>query len=351
MNPPTHQHCRVPDLVYILAASHSGSTLLAMLLGAHPQAVTVGELSPSNIGDLAQYRCSCHARFLECAFWQRVAGALAAHGADFALDDFHTRYQAVSGPLAQRLLRPLHRGPLLETLRDAALSLCPSWRAAYPRLRDNNRALIDVLREISGRSVVIDSSKSAVRLKFLLRIPDLDIKVVRLIRDGRGVALACVDPERFADAADPGLRGRRSAERRSLAVAAHEWRRSNDEAECLLARLDRRRWIDVRYERLCSDPEAVLHDVFSFLGLDPARRVRDFRTAEHHVLGNGMRLDTTSDIRLDERWRTELTREDLAVFERIAGKLNRAYGYVSSTTAAQNERRVRPRPQLATQHL
>ena len=39
------------DLVYILAASHSGSTLLAMLLSTHPEICTVGELKATNLGD------------------------------------------------------------------------------------------------------------------------------------------------------------------------------------------------------------------------------------------------------------------------------------------------------------
>jgi hypothetical protein len=34
-------------LAYILAASHSGSTLLSMLLGSHPQIATVGEMKPA----------------------------------------------------------------------------------------------------------------------------------------------------------------------------------------------------------------------------------------------------------------------------------------------------------------
>ena len=40
----------LPRLAYLLAASHSGSTLLAMLLGAHPEACTAGELKATNLG-------------------------------------------------------------------------------------------------------------------------------------------------------------------------------------------------------------------------------------------------------------------------------------------------------------
>ena len=53
----------------------------------------------------------------------------------------------------------------------------------------------------------------------------------------------------------------------------------------------------------------------------------DFRSKGPHVIGNGMRMDSTSDIRLDERWRQELSQDDLRVFDSVAGPLNRQYGY------------------------
>ena len=109
--------------------------------------------------------------------------------------------------------------------------------------------------------------------------------------------------------------------------AAREWRRSNEEAEHVLEGLDPGRWIEVRYEGVCSDPAGQLARLCNLLGVVPRGLARDFRSAEHHVLGNGMRLDTTSEVRLDDRWRSVLTPEDLAAFDRIAGGLNRRYGY------------------------
>jgi len=60
--------------------------------------------------------------------------------------------------------------------------------------------------------------------------------VIRLIRDGRAVALTYMDPAGFADAKDPSLRaggmgGDRRREKLTMAQAAREWRRSNEEAE------------------------------------------------------------------------------------------------------------------------
>lgn len=321
-------------LAYILAASHSGSTLLAMLLNAHPEVCTVGELKATrrSLGDPEQYRCSCGQRIRVCPFWQRVSTALAARGVAFDITDAQTSFRELNGRFTRRLAAALHRGPLFERVRDLTLSLSPTWRRAHDRVQQRNAALVRTLLELTGARVVVDSSKVALRLKYLLRNSALDIRVIRLIRDGRAVALTYLDPARFADASDPTLRGggtgdQRREEQMPIAQAAAAWRRSNEEAEHLLSRLDPGRWITVHYEQLCTQTDAVLTRLFEFLGVDPARAVRDFRAVEHHVVGNGMRLDATAEVRLDERWRRHLSAAELEVFERAAGRLNRRYGY------------------------
>ena len=322
------------QLAYILAASYSGSTLLSMLLGSHRQIATVGEikLSPNAMGEISRYRCSCGQFIRRCVFWNKVKEGMARRGYDFDIADAGTDYQTVDSRYARRLLGPLHRGALLEGLRDCALGLSPSWRRRLPEIQKRNAALVSTIAKITGAKVVSDSSKIAVRLKYLLRNPELDVKVLRLIRDGRGVALTYMDPAGFADANDPALRcggsgGNRQAERLSMAQAAYQWRRCNQEAEHLLRRLDKSQWIEIRYEDLCRDTENTLGRLFEFLGLDPGERARNFRAVENHVVGNGMRLDRTSKISLDERWRSVLTDQDLRIFDREAGKMNRRYGY------------------------
>jgi hypothetical protein len=165
-----------------------------------------------------------------------------------------------------------------------------------------------------------------------MRNPELDVKVIRLIRDGRAVALTCMDPAGFADSRDPskragGMGSDREKERLSMAQAAYQWRRCNEEGEHVLRPLAKARWIEIHYEGLCTNPDATLSRLFTFLGVDPDKRIVDFRSVEQHVVGNGMRLDTTSEIRLDERWRETLTEQDLRVFNDVAGELNRRYGY------------------------
>jgi hypothetical protein len=323
----------MPHLAYILAASHSGSTLLAMLLNAHPEVCSVGELKATNLGDVERYRCSCGALIRQCRFWASVSQAMAERGIPFDITDARTDFRAGASAYARWLLGPLHRGRVLEGLRDAALAMSPSWHRGLRQVQQRNLTLVETVCELTGARVVVDSSKVALRLKYLLRNPDLDVRVVRLVRDGRAVALTYTDPATFADARDPSLRGGgcggdRPGERLSLAQAARAWRRSNEEAKNLLATLDPSRWTSIRYEDLCVSPRDVLAGVFTFLGLDPGKAAADFRSVEHHVVGNGMRLDSTSEVRLDERWKSVLTEDDLQVFQAVAGDMNRRYGYV-----------------------
>jgi hypothetical protein len=321
-------------LVYLLAASHSGSTLLAMLLGSHPDVCTVGELKATSLGSVDTYRCSCGAPIRQCEFWTGITSAMAARGIAFDIGRAGTDLRSGASGYVTRLLKPLHRGPGLEMLRDIALNLSPGWKEHLRRVDAANAALVSCIKERTGARVIVDSSKIGIRLKYLLRNPAFDVKVVRVVRDGRAVALTYMDPERFADAKDPRLRGGgagapRDAERLPLTQAAREWRRSNEEAEALLSTLDRSRWMEVRYESVCGATSDTLDRVFAFAGVEPGRAPKDFRSVVQHVIGNGMRLDTSSEIRLDDRWRSTFTESDLREFDAVAGDLNRRLGYTT----------------------
>ncbi len=315
-------------MAYILAPSHSGSTLLAMLLASHPQVTTVGELNLSAVDDPARYPCSCGQLLRSCGFWTSVAARVGAFDATNAGTDF----RAIQSRLVQRLLRPLHRGPALEAARDAALTLCSAWRQAYPGIQRANAALVGAVLDETGATVVVDSSKIGIRLKFLLRNPELDVRVVRLVRDGRAVALTYMDPARFADAQDPALRGGgtgggREHERLPIEAAAHEWRRSHEEGLAIVRGLPRSAWTEVRYEALCQDTDATLRGVFDLIGVDTTVPRQDFRARPLHVVGNGMRLDSGRAVTLDDRWRTALSARDRQSFDEVAGGLNRRFGY------------------------
>ena len=297
-------------MAFIMSASHSGSTLLAMLLGAHPEATTIGDTAGTPCRKDPQYRCSCGRLARECPFWARVVREMSNRGFDCGVGDFGTRFEYPEGRFLDRVLGAEHRGPVFEAVRDAFLAISPRWRRRSLEIARRNVALAEAVTETAGADVLVDSSKQPHRLKLLLRIPELRVKVIHLVRDGRGVAHTYIR--------DNGW---------TVGKAAVEWRRSILAAQKLLARLHRSDWTQVLYEDLCAGPRGVLEDLCGFLGLDPARAVLDFRSAGLHVFGNRMRLSEERGVRLDDAWKWELTAASLARFEAIAGRLNRRYGY------------------------
>jgi len=322
------------SVAYILAASHSGSTLLALMMDSHPDICSVGELKVGVLGDLDNYLCSCRRKIVECPFWTDVKNHMHDAGESFEFSDPGTDIRVTNSSVLKRVLRPMVQGPVLEFVRDAVLLALPAWHRHWRGIRRRNRAFLGALGKLSGASVVADSSKVGIRLKYLLRDKSIDVRVVRLIRDGRGVALTYINPSDFADAKASNLRGGGTGNQNSHAAlampsAAQEWVRANEEAEELKKRVGADRVLEIHYEDLCGDTITTLNMVYEFLGVAPlaADVIRDVDNIEHHIVGNGMRLDDDHTIVLDERWKTQLSETQLTEFENVAGAMNSSYGY------------------------
>jgi hypothetical protein len=299
------------NLAYILAASYSGSTLLAMLLGCQQDAITVGEMRVPSLSDPDSYLCSCGEQIKKCQFWNDVSEGMAQRGIPgFDITDAQLSIHYAKSSYLRRLLDPLPRGAFLEMVRTIGLSLSPEWRGHLRNVHQRNSTLVEVLKEITGTKVVVDSSKIAVHLRYLLKAPALKTKVIWLVRDGRAVSNSMLGHGT-----------------KTMADAALSWRRNNEGAERVLSEMPSSQWMFLKYEDFCKQPEETLRGLCKFLGMDASNVVLDFRAKQQHVLGNDMRLKSGSEIRADERWRTKLSKEDLAVFEAVAGDLNKKYGY------------------------
>lgn len=299
-----------PEVAYILSPSYSGSTLLTLLLAGHPDIGTIGELKATAMGDVDRYVCSCGEGITRCAFWTAVGEALARRGVAFDLGDFGTHFRAPGRLVADRALRAVYRGPLFEACRDAALKWLPAGRVALRSVIDRNDALIRTVLDLQEARVFLDGSKDVIRLRHMLDSGRWAIRVIHLVRDGRGAANSYMKHNACG-----------------MAEAAKMWVRTNRQCERLLARMDPDAWIRLRYEDLCRAPADALGEPLRLLGCEPVRADADLRAANHHILGNRMRLRSVGDIRLDEKWRRDLSAADLAAFDRIAGDPNRRYGY------------------------
>jgi len=308
-NDKTQVTHKTRDLIYILAPSYTGSTLLTFLLSQHKDIATIGELKATSRGDLDGYLCSCGLLQRECSFWRRVAEEMRKVDASFRIDDMGTHFRSDTS-LGDRVLHAGIRGRLFEFVRLSMLLVLPGCRNRLHRILERNRLIIDVICDLQQSEVFLDGSKDPIRLKLLNSAGYWNLKMIYLIRNGRGATNSCMRHHGVP-----------------METAAKEWCRAHRECDRMVQELGNDKYITIHYEDLCRNPEETLAKICDFVALDDRSCNLRYRSSEHHILGNQMRLKSTEYIKLDERWKYDLEQEDLDVFERIAGDLNRSYGY------------------------
>ena len=297
-------------LAYIVSSSFSGSTLLTFLLAGHSDIATVGELKGQALGDVDNYDCSCGVRIRTCPFWIELQQRLTKRNVRFSLDEFGTHFRIRHRPMLDRVVRARVRGHLFEAVRNAMLAV---WPGASSFVRDTvqrNAQIIDTITSMRSARVFLDGSKDPVRAAYFRRSGLFDMYLIRMVRDGRGNSCSYMKHH--------GM---------DMSAAATEWRKTYEESQRLYDRFNADHRLNIRYEDLCDDPSGTVNRVTDMLGLDRQPMVADFRSVDQHIVGNAMRLASSSQIRVDQKWRDALTPADIETFERVAGSLNRRLGY------------------------
>ena len=250
-------------LLLIRGLGHSGTTILDLALGAHPQMVGLGEAArilarpaPSDAhrgpaqlrGDLRfERRCTCGEVAADCPVWGPVLAWLPEH------DDCSLAVKM------KRLIAALERAHVLES---------------------------------SSTSWVIDSYQGDLSLPFEQE-SDLEIRVIHLTRDLRSWIHSRARSGRERGRWLPGLK------------PMLRWCWMNARHERLLQRCPHP-VLRLGYEQLALDPEASLRRICTWLGLEMSEQMLQpgsFSTS-HLLSGNRMRFDAkrSAAIRYDASW-------------------------------------------------
>lgn len=305
---------RLPSIqvVYIAGAGFSGSTLLSFLMNSHAQMVCVGEDCGTipEVKDPLNYLCSCGETLGECGFWRDVGASMHGLGFDFGPSRWDTRFELGRNWISRQLLVRSLRNNALELARDRMVMLVPNYRERLREIAERTVALIQSILEVSGKDIFVSAQKDVTRVRFLLRIPRLKVRVVHLIRDSLGNVCSA-------------MRHRGGSAR----AAARAWSRTCRNVWRVQKCMAPEDWMDLRYEDLCSDPVAALDRIATFAHVDPFSWPISFRNTDHHVIGNEMRLGSSTEIVLDERWKHQLSQSDQVTVARITRRYRHRYGY------------------------
>lgn len=297
--------------VSIIGASYSGSTLLAFLLNAHPQIVSISEMGLARGVVAEKYRCSCGALLLQCPFFLELERRINGLGSTFSLRGWQTEFWLSKyRPLNIFLARPL-RNVFLERIRDRLVPFVPGYRQAIAIISQRIAHFAQAALEITSKEVFADAKKDSMRIKFLRDIEQLDLKVIHLVRDVRG-ATASIMKYKGKDAS----------------WATRAWYNANMNAERARRYVSSHQWLRLRYDDLCENPQGTMDCISDFVGIRHAPIPKDFYKTEHHIIGNHMRLNKAQGVvRRDESWKDRLSAHDLDIIARLGGTANQYFGH------------------------
>ncbi|MGH8312799.1 MAG: sulfotransferase, partial [Gammaproteobacteria bacterium] len=276
----------LPKLVYIAGDGRSGSTLLDRILGVLPGVFPCGELGNLlRVASAPEAWCACKAPVAECALWRKVMREWRAAVPDFSENEY---------------LELQHR---FERLRCLLRPLSSRFYGGtkFSRYAQYTRALLASIAKYANASVIVDSSKSPARALALSRISGIELYLLHLVRDVRGVAYSLRIPYRFPPATGPMSGVRRRSHLRFVST----WMAINYLCERVDGQLSRRS-LRMRYEDYTMRPSASLAEIAEWLGLLPVdlgTKPEKVLAQGHQVAGNVIRMEPVQAIAPDETWR------------------------------------------------
>lgn len=311
-------------VAFAVSPPFQGATLLALLLNNHALISALGECSfPSrSIG----ITCACGEFVTECDFWQSVRLRLDPTGSlnlssllpvvPWPLSRWQLEWSRIRLSPSLRVNRALGRS----AARTADFAAPAAWGLHGSLVKDfvrTNRSLYELVLDMHGTSIFVDGHKSWRKAALLGReLPSSDDRrFIHLVRDPRGFALS----------------QRQRGQASHLLESAWMWRDLHTRMRSLKMVAP---YHLLRYEDLAVRPEGEMRNVFEFLGVEPQRVVDAPRyPAKHHVVGNEIARSFAGDIKLDTRWRTELSAREQQAVLAAAGPFAAELGYAEAASA------------------
>lgn len=237
--------------------------------------------------------CGCGERLLSCKVWARVIE------------------EAFGGPEKARELRDavLEGRPGPQHFPQMALGESMA-KHAIPDVRlDALEALYDAIADVTDADLIVDTGKFPLYGRQLELLPEVDLSVVNLVRDPRGVAYSAQKVKR-----QPDPDHERYMRRFSIREVAGRWLARHLTSLALWARKDHH--ISIRYEDLAQTPLETVRRILDMVGMEGAEDpFVDEATVQfgetHPAWGNPIRMkEEEVPIRLDEAWRENLPASD-----------------------------------------
>nr|MBV6630655.1 sulfotransferase [Oceanococcus sp. HetDA_MAG_MS8] len=292
-------------VLYLAGAGRSGGTLIGRVLGQMKNFFPVGELHDTWARNfLRSGHCACRHSFQECEFWGRVFypnGCLIDGWKPEAMHEWRQKFR-----FSQRPELMFHSG------RTRAR---PDFDEYLGRLDE----LYLRLAEQTGGKIIVETSRVASYGTALSMLPNVELWVLHLVRDVRGVAMSWRSDKQWL-------------KQRGWMGIALEWAISNVLAERVLGH-SALHYRLMRFEDFLHNPGVSLEGICDWLGVSYASPLaEDSRTVDiqnyHGVVGNPDAFKTgPTEIKVSDPWPQRTPSLPNQVLATTCRPLLRRYGY------------------------
>ena len=288
-------------LVYIMGDGRSGSTILSVLLGAHPDIISVGELNrwPQFEGKPKWN----NQKQQDHAFWQAVYDAYVAQTSPPHFEELIT---------TQELFERYEQFPIL--LRGRLPKESVDVYSTYLSY------LLKAIALVSDKRIILDASKNPGRAySFWRHQSDRVTKIIHLVRDPRGVMWSHMKRD-----------GEHKYKPLMLAVAHYMIK--NFMCSLVDGITPQDVVLRVRYEDLIQHPTSELTRIGQFLGLTMDSVVE--KVTQNHLFdvpplldGNQIRQKSSLRLAYDDEWHHKLSSTHRWRINVFTAPLMISYGY------------------------
>ena len=294
--------------VYLTSVEHSGSTLMGCLMDAHPEMISIGEYGIDFDKELP---CPCGTSVADCSTWRQWRDTSKERGHEFEIGKLNINIlSSHNAKFLEKLFHHQFSAQAINQFRDILFSQSKFRKVADQRI-NRSVELAKILCEQKTVRVFVDTSKNPLQIRHLARATGIDLIVISIVRDGRGVMSSLMKKEG-----------------RSPKEAISDWLYGNKHLIRAIQPLPDASKMFIRLEDICKSPQENVRELFDFIGVSKDCEL-DFSLANRHIVGNGMRMRFDGEVRPpDESWKKYLEPKDLELFEKNAGEINRSFGYL-----------------------
>lgn len=292
----------------------SGSTIVGSVMGQFDSFFYGGELR--NIWNMSLIRnrlCGCGVEFKECELWRKI------------FDEAFGGMEKVNAKKITKIMQSTTRSRhILLKFLPMADKIFVSRLGAY---LEHVKKLFSSIWSVTGSRVIVDSSKSSLYGYALSLINEIDVYVVHLIRDPRGVAYS-----RQKTMLQPNNGEEVYMQKFSTFDSSLIWDIRNIATESYW-KSKPKKYLMIRYEDFASHPKKTVSKVLDFIGESPSLSpfIADNKIeikSNHSVWGNPSRFKTgLVELKLDEEWKHKMGKLDKFVSTALTLPWLLKYGY------------------------